>query len=126
MSQALTTLADFGIALDTERGVVADVAAVQLQARRAASSVAAAVGIRIENGDGTIDTAAARQAVSAVLGFDIDNIDDATQADHLAQARQAVRDLASTLGADILDSSGQPDPGKAQQLVNVALDLRDV
>ncbi len=64
--------------------------------------------------------------MSAVLGFDIDNIDDATQADHLAQAKQAVTNLASTLGADILDASGQPDPGKAQQLVNVALDVRDI
>ena len=125
LRNALNALADMGIAVDRDRGVVADVGAVRRQAEQAATSVAAAVGIDIQNADGSLNAAAARRAVSVIVEFDIDASDSPAMAEHKAKAKMAITELSANLGVDVLDSDGQIDATKARHLVNTALDLRE-
>ena len=106
------------------KGRVTNAAEVRNMAVGAAVSAAAAMGVNIMNADGTVNDAKAREAVSNVLGFSLDNKDALAQAK--AEAEKAAVDMAKTLGVSIVDADGNIDKAKARQVAEVALQAENL
>lgn len=121
-SDALAALATMGIAVDNDGP--ADMAEARKIAEGAAASAARALGIEILNPDGSIDTVKAREAVSQVVGFDLDGGGSPEQASAVERANQAAIRAAAAMNADIRDAAGNIDSGKAQRVASLALELR--
>ncbi|MEM8809900.1 MAG: hypothetical protein AAGF01_28100 [Cyanobacteria bacterium P01_G01_bin.38] len=121
-ASALAAVRSMGIAVDSKGRV--DTAAARKVAEGAAVSAAKALGVNILKADGRIDTAKARQAMSQVLGFSVERDGSTAQQAAAQRAQTAAIEAAAALGADIRDANSNIDTTQAQQVAELALDLK--
>lgn len=107
--------------IDVGKDGKVDTAQARKVAEGAAASAAAAMGINIMKADGSIDTAKARQAVGAILGFSIEKDGASRQAEAAEVVRQSIIDSADAIGADIRNGDGDIDMEKARTVADAAL-----
>lgn len=122
----IATLKDMGFTVDSKGRIDPDVA--RQVAEGAAISAAAALGVDIRKPNGQIDAAKAQGAIAQMLGVNTSGkpsrADQAAQSAAAERSQQAAIAAAQALGVDIRDAQGGVDPTKAQQVIDVALDVQ--
>jgi len=125
---AIAALKDMGFTVDRKGRV--NTAEARQVAEGAAIAAATALGVDIRKPNGKIDTAKAQGAISQMLGLAItpnpSQAEKAAQNAAVERAQQAAIAAGQAMGVDIRDANGGIDTAKAQQVTDVALDLKTV